>query len=210
MKENYIILRNFFKKEKCLEMALKLDELLSKGIYRKPDPLCKLSPAFYGIFNDELVQVHKDIELATGDELYPCYSYARIYQEGDSLPPHTDRPSAEISFTLTLNYEKFVWPFFLQNNGQIVQIDLGVGDALLYKGTEVMHFRHPMYGQRFQYQAFFHYVRKQGNYSEYKYDIDKRLVSSAEAEAFNFPDWSSQEVQSESKSTINTIYKDTL
>lgn len=196
MKENYIILRNFFKKEKCLEMTLKLDDLLNKGIYRKPDPLCTLSPAFYGIFNDELVQVQKDIELATGDELYPCYSYARIYQEGDSLPPHTDRPSAEISFTLTLNYEKFVWPFFLQNNGQIVQVDLDVGDALLYKGTEVMHFRHPMYGQQFQYQAFFHYVRTQGNYSKYKYDIDKRLVSSSEAEAFNFPDWGSQEAQS--------------
>jgi hypothetical protein len=188
MKENYKILRNFFEKEKCLEMTNRLNDLLQRGIYKNPDPLCTLSPAFYGIFNDELVQVQEDLESILGEELYPCYSYSRIYQENESLPPHVDRPSCEISLTLTLNYEKHIWPFWIIDKGQVIRIDLDVGDVLLYKGPEVLHFRHPMQGQAFQYQAFFHYVRKQGNYANYKYDLSTNLLSNSEAEQQNFPE----------------------
>jgi hypothetical protein len=209
MKENYKILRNFFEKEKCLEMTDKLNELLQRGIYRNPDPLCTLSPAFYGIFNDELVEIQKNIEIAVGEELYPCYSYARIYQEGDNLPPHTDRPSCEISLTLTLNYDKYIWPFWIVDQGQVLKIDLDVGDVLLYKGTEVMHFRHPMQEQQFQYQVFFHYVRTHGNYANYKYDLDTKLLSNLEAEEQNFPEWSDQNSLNLQKQVINRDDKDT-
>jgi len=188
MKENYKILRNFFEKEKCSKMTGRLNDLLQQGIYKNPDPLCTLSPAFYGIFNDELVQVQEDLESILGEELYPCYSYSRIYQENESLPPHVDRPSCEISLTLTLNYEKHIWPFWIVDKSQVIRIDLDVGDVLLYKGPEVLHFRHPMQGQAFQYQAFFHYVRKQGNYANYKYDLNANLLSNSEAEQQNFPE----------------------
>lgn len=209
MKENYKILQNFFEKEKCLEMVHKLDSLLQQGIYRNPDSLCTLSPAFYGIFNDELVEIQKSIETAVGEELYPCYSYARIYQENDSLPPHTDRPSCEISLTLTLNYEKYIWPFWLIDNNQVIRVDLDVGDVLLYKGPDVMHFRHPMQGQQFQYQVFFHYVKAHGNYANYKYDLDDNLLSNIEAEAQNFPEWSDQTLQNQPEQIINSDDKDT-
>lgn len=194
MKENYKILKNFFEKTKCLEMEDKLNCLFERGIYRNPDPLCTLSPAFYGIFNDELVEIQKKVEEIVGEDLYPCYSYSRIYQENDSLPPHTDRPSCEISLTLTLNYEKYKWPFWLIDNGQVVKIDLDIGDVLLYKGIEVMHFRHPMQEQQFQYQVFFHYVTKQGKYAGYKYDLHEKLSSNLESEQYNFPEWSDQKL----------------
>ena len=208
MKDNYKILKNFFEKSKCLSMADKLNDLFKRGIYRNPDPLCTLSPAFYGIFNDELVEIQKNIETAVGEELYPCYSYARIYQENDSLPPHIDRPSCEISITLTLNYEKQPWPFWVLNNGQVSCIDLDIGDALLYKGTEVMHFRHPMQHQQFQYQAFFHYVKKHGNYTNYRYDLDEQLISSMEAEEHNFPDWTDHNSKNLANQAINSNDKD--
>jgi hypothetical protein len=208
MKEKYKILRNFFKKEKCLEMTKRLDELLQRGIYRNPDPLCTLSPAFYGIFNDELVEIQKNIETAVNEELYPCYSYARIYQKNDSLPPHTDRPSCEISLTLTLNYEKNIWPFWVIDQGQVTKIDLDVGDVLVYKGPEVMHFRHPMQGQQYQYQAFFHYVTVYGNYANCKYDLHKNLLSSLESENQNFPEWSNQTLENLREPVINSDDKD--
>ena len=154
-----------------------------------------MSPAFYGIFNDEMIEIQKNIETLVGEELYPCYSYARIYQKHDILPPHTDRPSCEISLTVTLNYEKHTWPFWLIDRGQVTSIELDIGDMLLYKGTEVMHFRHPMQGQEFQYQVFFHYVKKQGNYANYKYDLNTNLLSNLEAEEQNFPDWTDQNFQ---------------
>jgi len=192
MKENYKILKNLFERDKCSEMTAKLNNLVERGIYRNPDPLCKLSPAFYGIFNDQLTSIQKRVEEEVGEELYPCYSYARIYQENDSLPPHTDRPSCEISLTVTLGYEKHIWPIYLLTSGHISGIDLDIGDALIYKGTEVMHFRHPMQGQKYQYQVFFHYVRKNGPYADYRYGLDERLITAQEAESQNFPQWTDQ------------------
>ena len=36
-----------------------------------------------------------------GEELYPCYSFLRIYNGGDTLQPHCDRPSCEFSTNIT-------------------------------------------------------------------------------------------------------------
>lgn len=208
MKEKYKILRNFCSKEKCLLMARQLDGLLQRNIYRSPDKQCKLSPAFYGIFNNELEESLKSIEEVVGEELYPCYSYARIYQEGDLLAPHFDRPGAEISFTMTLDYQTYIWPFWLQDDTGFISVNLDVGDALLYKGPEVSHFRHPMHGQEYQYQAFFHYVKKQGNFTHLKYDEHEKLLTNKQAEAWNFPEWSDQKFLTDPKSIINRINKD--
>lgn len=208
MDSKYIILRNFFEKDKCLSMARHLDDLLQKEIYRNPDTQCKLSPAFYGVFNDELAEVLEKIETLVGEAMYPCYSYARIYQEGDLLLPHVDRPGAEISFTLTLDYEKYIWPFWLQDTNEFKSVELDIGDAVLYQGPKVSHFRHPMHGQEFQYQAFFHYVRKYGDYCHLKYDERDNLLTSKEAELWNFPEWSDQEFRKDSEGVINRINKE--
>ena len=42
---------------------------------------------------------------------------------------------------------------------------------------------------------FFHYVKKQGNYANYKYDLNTNLLSNLEAEEQNFPDWTDQNFQ---------------
>jgi hypothetical protein len=95
------------------------------------------------------------------------------------------------------------------DQGRVTSIDLDIGDVLLYKGTEVMHFRHPMQEQQFQYQAFFHYVRKQGNYANYKYDLHNNLPSNIEAEEQNFPEWTDQNLQNQPERIINSDDKDT-
>lgn len=207
MKENHKILRNFFTKEKCANMARSLDDLMQRQVYRNPDTQCKLSPAFYGIFNNELDQILKLVESAAEEELYPCYSYARIYQEGDLLAPHVDRPGAEISFTVTLDYDKYIWPFWLQEQAGFINVELDVGDALIYKGPEVSHFRHPMHGQEFQYQAFFHYVKKHGDFVHLKYDERDQLLTNQQAEAWNFPDWSDHKFKQDRNSIINRVNK---
>jgi len=47
----------------------------------------------------------------TGLKLSPTYSYARIYNKGESLEKHTDRYSCEVSTTLCLGGD--VWPIWL-------------------------------------------------------------------------------------------------
>lgn len=108
------------------------------------------------------------VENLTGLELYPTYSFARIYKTGNELQRHKDRPSCEISVTVKLgDTGNYNWPIFVNNS----KIELDVGDAVVYKGCDVEHWREkheiPNY---FLGQVFLHYVDKNGKYSDYKYD----------------------------------------
>jgi len=206
MKELYKIIRNFIPKEDCDLMARKLESLLLKGIYRAPDPLCPKSPAFYGIFNDELEIYRSKVEKEIEEDIWPSYTYARIYQEKEFMPPHLDRPGAEISLTITLDYEKFIWPIYIQkNNYEFEEIILDIGDALVYQGSLASHMRHPMLGQDFQHQTFFHYVRKNGEYDNNKFDEHEELLSNAEAEKWNFSNWSDHDWREDPEKLINIV-----
>lgn len=103
-------------------------------------------------------------------ELYPTYSYLRIYVKGAELAKHMDRPSCEVSATLPISCDSSgIWPLYLETDGRATRIELEAGDALIYKGIEVPHWREPFEGER-QVQVFLHYVRKHGEYEEYKFD----------------------------------------
>jgi hypothetical protein len=103
-------------------------------------------------------------------ELYPTYSYLRIYQKGADLAKHQDRPSCEVSATVPLSYDSSqIWPLFIETGNKIIGVELEPGDALIYKGIEVPHWREAFEGER-QVQVFLHYVKKNGDYREYKFD----------------------------------------
>jgi len=206
MKENYKIIKGLIDKNVCLAMARRLEQLLVNDIYRPPDSQCKLSPAFYGVFNDELEHYRSAIENAIDAKLYPVYTYSRIYQEGEYLLPHFDRPGAELSLTVTLDYDKFIWPIWFQDdNGAFQEVILDIGDALIYKGSLISHFRHPMHGQDFQHQTFFHYVYADGPFNHLKYDERTKLLSNKESELWNFPDWSDDKFRQDPNYIINRI-----
>jgi hypothetical protein len=199
----YKLEKSFLPKDMCFSMARKMEDLLQKGIYRNPDTQCRLSPAWYGIFNDELELFRPAVEKIVGCELLPVYTYGRIYQENDYLLPHFDRKGAEISLTITLDYEKFIWPIYLQGEQDFLEFLLDVGDALVYEGSKISHLRHPMSGQSFQHQTFFHYVKKDGEFNFLKFDERPKLLSNKEAEPWNHPDWSDDLFQQGEVGPIN-------
>lgn len=94
----------------------------------------------------------------TGLELIPCYTYARIYKYGDELHRHKDRPSCEISATMNLGGDD--WPIKLEPSGQEgkegITVDLSPGDMLIYKGTNLEHWRESFQGYDCG-QVFMHY-----------------------------------------------------
>jgi hypothetical protein len=139
-----------------------------------------------------LVSLLPKVEKVIGCELYPVYTYGRIYQENDYLLPHFDRPGAEISVTVTLDYEKFIWPIYLQGSENFTEFLLDIGDALIYEGSKISHLRHPMSGQDFQHQLFFHYVKKGGNFEFLKFDQREQLLTNIQAEQWNYPEWSDE------------------
>ena len=112
----------------------------------------------------------------TGMDLVPTYSYTQLYEKGNILHRHKDRPSCEISTTLHLGGEE--WPIFLDPSGATnviderknivkpgapkgVRVDLKVGDMLIYSGCELEHWREPFEGKVCS-QVFLHYNHANG------------------------------------------------
>ena len=116
----------------------------------------------------------------TGMDLIPTYSYTRLYEKGNILKRHKDRPSCEISTTLHLGGDE--WPIFLDPTGgdfvvdeyknihkpgapKGVQVDLKVGDMLIYAGCELEHWREPFQGNVCS-QVFLHYNHANGPFAK--------------------------------------------
>jgi hypothetical protein len=148
----------------------------------------KQIPGCYSKYADwvmeTLLQYMRPIMKAkTGMDLVPTYSYTRLYEKGNILKRHKDRPSCEISTTLHLGGDE--WPIFLDptesdyviygKGGEEkivkpgapkgVQVDLKVGDMLIYSGCELEHWREPFEGNVCS-QVFLHYNHANGPFAK--------------------------------------------
>ena len=118
-----------------------------------------------------LVKCKDSIEQACGKELLPTYSYCRIYQAGEELKPHVDRPSCEISVTVNVANLGGISPIYMQyaDNPEEEHF-LNPGDAVVYKGCEVMHSRKLFKPGQLNVQFMLHYVDKNGVNAGYAMD----------------------------------------
>jgi hypothetical protein len=113
------------------------------------------------------------IEQVAGEELLPTYAYARLYSNGDVLEKHTDRPACEVSVTIQLGRSHhYAWPIYMGGN----RFDLGEGDAVVYSGCDVEHWRDKCDGPKDYYsgQVFLHYVKKNGQHASHAGDGEFR------------------------------------
>ena len=106
------------------------------------------------------------IESAAGMKLLPTYTYFRVYKAGDILEKHIDRPSCEISISLCLRKKGKIWPIYINNTAVMLE----EGDAVLYKGCEVEHWREPYSEGTKLAQVFLHYVDANGPLTEWEND----------------------------------------
>ena len=147
----------------------------------------KQIPGAYSKYADwvmeTLLQYMRPImKIKTGMDLVPTYSYTRLYEKGNILYRHKDRPSCEISTTLHLGGDE--WPIFLDPTGannilsgretstvvkpgapKGIQVDLKVGDMLIYSGCELEHWREPFQGTVCS-QVFLHYNHANGPFAK--------------------------------------------
>ena len=106
-----------------------------------------------------MMKVLPIMEKHTQLKLLPTYTYTRAYKKGDILHRHKDRPSCQISTTLHLGGDE--WPIYLDpTGGDNVptgnQVDLKIGDMLVYSGCELEHWREAFEGN-VCVQTFLHY-----------------------------------------------------
>ena len=142
-------------------------------------------PNSFGMYGDFAMETllknsTKQIEEVTGLSLEPTYSYQRIYRKGHKLDRHKDRASCEISATLCLGYDYsdapdgYDWGMYIEKSGEEglegEEIILEVGDAIIYRGCDIEHWRDTFLGN-IQSQVFLHYNDMNGPFIDYnRYD----------------------------------------
>jgi hypothetical protein len=131
------------------------------------------------------LQLQPLMEEITGKKLYPTYTYARIYYNGATMAIHKDRPSCQFSTTVNISIDEEPWEIWFETlTGQKKSIKLWPGDLIVYKGDTLNHWRDAYQGQR-QTQAFLHYVDKNGNYRDYKWDHRPYIGTAANSRKTN-------------------------
>jgi hypothetical protein len=99
-------------------------------------------------------------------QLHPTFYFDRIYYAGTELESHIDWEPCEISVTLQLRTTlSKPWKLFIERkSGGVSEIELQNGDAVIYLGNKVRHWREPMPGgpKDYHHQLFLHYVVYQG------------------------------------------------
>lgn len=117
-----------------------------------------------------LLHMQPLIEKEVGFSLIPAYSYLRFYTAESFLRKHVDRPSCEISATLTVgNKSTASWPIYVESNGKTIAVDLDVGDLMIYKGPKIPHWREKL-ADGYWLQVFLHYVKSEGDFVDYGFD----------------------------------------
>jgi hypothetical protein len=182
----YVIVRNALSKEtvsllqyqsKMLEDVMCYNNNTLPALFPFGDSQSPNSFSYYGaLFTESLLLLLKPIiESHVGLELFPTYSYMRIYYKGAILEKHTDRPSCEYSTTLCIQCDKDnPWPISFHSNGLDKSLLLNAGDLCIYKGDELPHWReHCFYDNHIQF--FLHFVDANGPFSDFKYDKRPKL-----------------------------------
>ena len=129
------------------------------GAFAMYSPIC---------FETLSLMLHPKVQEVIGRELYPSYTYARIYVEGCELKRHKDRLSSEYSVTCCLSKDG-PWAINFEYDTGVESIDLEVGDMLIFQGTKYLHWREKYTGKE-SINAFLMYVDANGPWKHYKYD----------------------------------------
>lgn len=198
----YTFIKNVLTPEECKEI-IECFFTISKSPGCEPDEMCPLSESKYRGFDKWLSIAQPILEEGLGLKLYPTYSFARIYRPDERLNVHVDRPSCEITSSITVGFNgESVWPIYvlekeesaihldpyMQHISQSgingydgsyeigktfynqIRCDVPPGDAVVFRGDEMFHWRYPYIEGAWQVQLFLHYVDANGPHAEWKFD----------------------------------------
>lgn len=100
------------------------------------------------------------VQAVADEQLKPSYCYLSVYPQGSELVRHTDRPqcrwNASITFART---SKDIWPIYVEGPRGIEDISADLGEVVVYRGTDVPHWRKPL-PEGTATVCFFHFVNQ--------------------------------------------------
>lgn len=147
--------------------------LQRNGFFKRNDAQVPDAPSGYAPLPIEALMrlATPFMEKIVGRALWPTYSYMRIYERGNSLERHQDRDACEFSVSVALaSATPEPWPLhFRMRSGEERSLDLAPGDAVIYRGGLLEHWRDPLTAE-WHMQAFMHFVDRDGPHAAWKYD----------------------------------------
>jgi hypothetical protein len=168
IENNYLLIENFITSED----ANRLYKIFKEYVKDFPgDPQSPQSNSIHNFipFVELLVEKIPTINDIIGEPVLPTYTYARVYKNGADLKKHTDREACEVSITLHLGGDKDWDIYFQKPNGEESSLNLKPGQAVLYPGCVVPHWRNKFEGTEYG-QVFLHYVRSKGPNNRHYFD----------------------------------------
>ena len=172
----YIKIGNLIDGQVIKTISQYFENKINRGEWKPNNDTSPEDASKFEYYADPLIEVLLkqcllEVEKQTGLELEPTYSYSRVYQGGEELLPHIDRPSCEISVTVNVACTGNAWPIWMQyKDKDPVKCVLNPGDAVIYKGCEVAHWRRKLPEGQINAQFMLHYVDKNGPHAQYKLD----------------------------------------
>lgn len=100
--------------------------------------------------NDPLLScIHRQlaylVQSVANEPLKPSYCYLGVYPQGAELVKHTDRTQCRWNVSITYRRTSpSVWPIYVEVDSAPVRIDADIGQPVIYRGTDVPHWREPL------------------------------------------------------------------
>lgn len=169
-RDRYATLRGLLHPTQVAALRRYYRQLVAEGHVRFDD---RQVPLRYSSHNEPLSRFFQRrlagllSELA-GEPMKPSYAFFASYTPGAVLEPHRDREQCALSVSLLLDYapepdDLSPWPLWLGRGGEAGRSDaaaihLGLGDGLVYRGTELLHWRDALPEGQASTSIFLHYV----------------------------------------------------
>ncbi|HEY9840772.1 MAG TPA: hypothetical protein V6D23_09980 [Candidatus Obscuribacterales bacterium] len=145
-------LRAYTRQRRVLGPLQHEDDAYTRRSYRFNDPVIKF-------WHQHLLGVLKGL---APEPVRSSYSVISFYED-TALAPHTDREPCIWNISIQLDTEPVAaeavpWPLFLATRHGDTPILLQAGDALIYRGREMRHWREPLPPGRQETVLLFHFV----------------------------------------------------
>jgi hypothetical protein len=138
--------------------------LTGSGTWELGDPQVERR---YGCHNEPISrffhsQITSLISRVAGEPLKPTYSYCSAYQGGADLGVHMDREQCDFTVSLLIDHSSGLaehpWPLWFLAPAGRVSLTLGLGEAVLFRGADLPHWRDPAPLGQHQVMLLFHFV----------------------------------------------------
>jgi hypothetical protein len=172
----FVFVKGFIDTQSIETISRYMEFSLYQDKFDDDDPTSRYSKYADPLIETVLQNSLSHVEEITEKALHPTYSYSRVYVQGDELEPHVDRPACEVSVTVNVATKGSLWPIWMKAPGkEPISFVLEPGDAVVYKGCEVTHWREKAVDTEINVQFMMHYVDQQGPCAAFKWDTRPSL-----------------------------------